>query len=728
MNSRFSRTAYILLLCVTLAPTGGTTAQGKGDPDTGKVVLYRDEYGVPHIYAPTVEAGAYAVGYAQAEDRLEELLKNMLRGTGEMAAAFGPDEYDNDLQNRLWQHNDFARKNFQRIRPEVRRYMAAYIQGVNDYLAAHQNEVPAWWGNRKLDVYMSLSHSRQFMWSWPAGQALGELRGAGIAPNFTADMRSSNQMAISPSRSSAKAPILVIDPHLSWWGATRFWEFRIHAGELHGSGFTIPGNPYVGLGHTDHVAWAMTTGGPDTADIYVLTLNPNNSLEYKYDNGWKALTHRNVKISVKGEDKPREVTFYDSHNGPVVARQGNKAFVAKLAYADEVQYGEAFYLFNMAKNVEDFRRALDLNQIMPQNVMVADTSGNIYYQRTGRVPIRPDGYDFTKPVDGSTSKTEWLGIHPARDLISIENPAQGYMQNCNISPDVMMVNSPMTPEKKKIYMFNQPAGRTHQRAARMVEILQEDSSVTPEEAIAISLDNHCYQYERWTAALKTADSKHGAAHKNDSDYQAGLREIMSWKGRSDSESRGALKYYYWRQGVKSVLGSSYVALVTKFADYMAALDKPKENVDPPTEEELKALVEGLSSAMRVMREKHQRLEVNYGDVFRAGRDDKSWPVSGGSLQDEGMATPRAIGFGPEHPDHTRWGGSGQTSTQVVVLSKPVQSWTQPPIGQSDRPGSLFYRDQAEKLFSPGKMKPTWYQKRELLKHVHSRVELNSTTN
>src|SRR5688572_14538114 len=107
MSSRILRAVYILLLSVSLA------AQGKGDPDTGKVVLYRDEYGVPHIYAPTVEAGAYAVGHAQAEDRLEELLKNMLRGTGEMAAAFGPDEYNNDLQNRLWQHSDFARKNFQ---------------------------------------------------------------------------------------------------------------------------------------------------------------------------------------------------------------------------------------------------------------------------------------------------------------------------------------------------------------------------------------------------------------------------------------------------------------------------------------------------------------------------------------------------------------------------------------------------------------------------------------
>jgi acyl-homoserine lactone acylase PvdQ len=702
-----------------------TEARGPADSDAGKTIVYRDEYGVPHLYADTVEHGLYAMGYAQAEDRLEELLKNYLRATGEMSAAFGPAHYRDDLVARVWDHYGIARKHYDRVRPEMRSHAAAFIQGVNDYMAQHPGEVPRWWGDRKVDVYMMVAHSRQFMWGWPLGQALSDLRAGNLSPDFNVDMHSSNEWAVAPTRTSVKAPILLIDPHLSWWGATRFWEFRIHAGALNGSGFTLPGSMYVGLGHNDHVAWAMTTGGPDTADIYELTLNPKNPMRYKYDEGWKELTARTIEVRVQGEDKPRRMTVYDSHNGPVVARQGDKVYVAKLAYADEVRFGEPYYHFNFARNVEEFKQGLALNQLMPQNVMVADTSGNIYYQRTGRVPIRPAGYDFFKPVDGSTSKTEWQGIHPASDLFQITNPEQGYMQNCNVPPDVMMVGSPLTPDKKRDYLFGQRPGLTHQRGARAVQLLTHDAFVTPEAALRYALDAYCLGYGRWLDALRQADRAFGNDYRNDTDYQAALRELSAWDGYANADSSAALKFYYWRQALNQQLGQKAATdLAAKINDYMAVLLKGKRTVDVLSSDESKALTKALATGMVTMRKNHNGISATYGEVFRVGRDDKSWPVNGGSLNAEGMATLRAIGFDPPRPDHTRWGHSGQTSTQVVVLTKPVQSWTQPPIGQSDHPDSPFYRDQAEKLFSPGKMKPTWYAKEELLKHVSRREELH----
>jgi hypothetical protein len=93
-------------------------------------------------------------------------------------------------------------------------------------------------------------------------------------------------------------------------------------------------------------------------------------------------------------------------------------------------------------------------------------------------------------------------------------------------------------------------------------------------------------------------------------------------------------------------------------------------------------------------------------------------VGGGSI--DGIKTPRAISFGSSDHDKTFLGHGGQTSTQVVQLTKPPHSWTLLPLGESDHVDSKHWDDQAEKLFSPGKLKPTYFlDKAELLKHVET---------
>ncbi len=243
---------------------------------------------------------------------------------------------------------------------------------------------------------------------------------------------------------------------------------------------------------------------------------------------------------------------------------------------------------------------------------------------------------------------------------------------------------------------------------------------------AFAVDVYCPQFDRWVRALTDADRKLGAAYKSDADYQAGLKGIQAWDGYANADSPGALKYYYWRNTLHKKLGQqANAALIARVNDYLDLFGWSKKQ-EPVTEADEKALIEALAEAMKRMRANHNSLDAVYGDVFRVGRDDQSWPVAGGTLIHEGMATLRSIGFGEERADHTRWGGpsSGQSSTEVIILSKPIRSFTQPPIGQSDRKDSPHYRDQAEKLFSRGKMKSTWFAKEELLDgHVKSQIEL-----
>jgi len=699
------------------------TLPGKGE-DAGKTVIYRDQWGVAHIYAPDAEAGSYAVGWGQAEDRPEELLKNFLRAMGEGASVDGPAALQSDLIARMFDHYGVAQRNLQQLSDRSRVLTEAYVRGVNDFYRAHPQDLPAWWKDRSVDSAMVVAFGRMFLYSWSISDGFQDLARAGIEPGFAKVLRASNEMAVSPGRSAEKAAILVIDPHLSWWGPSRFWEFRIHAGEWVGSGFTLAGFPTIGLGHNQHVAWAMTTGGPDTADIYELTLKPDDPGKYFYDGVWKDLTSREVALKVAGVGS-RSIRIQDSHYGPVVATEGRKAYALKTSYAEEVRSLDAWLQMNRGEDYRDVVRALELKQLFPQNVMVADDRGNIYYQRTGRVPVRPEGYDWSRPVDGATSKTEWQGFHANQDLVQILNPPQGYMQNCNIPPDAMMPGSPLQPGKYRDYIFSDRShgklgGWSNPRGARAVELLSSDASVTAEAAMKYALDIHPYGSERWIDSLRQGDGMFGAEMKEIPEYSAAIGDLLNWDQELDGASTGALKFYYWKEQIHTSSDPLLLGIPAKLNHfYPGAPSTASENVLSPAE--LKALVQAFVTSMQRLKLDYGRLDLAYGDVFRVGRDGKSWSVGGGG--DFGTSTLRSIGFGKPRQDKTRWGEEGQTSTQVIVLSNPIRSWTAPPIGQSDRPDSPHFADQAEKLFSPRTMKPTWWTPGELKDHIESRIVL-----
>ena len=100
--------------------------------DVGRTVVYRDTWGVPHIYAPTAKAGMYAIGWAQAEDRPEELLKNFLRALGESACFDGLKAIQSDTASHLWDHYGTSKRYFDRNRPEIREQIRAFANIQNN--------------------------------------------------------------------------------------------------------------------------------------------------------------------------------------------------------------------------------------------------------------------------------------------------------------------------------------------------------------------------------------------------------------------------------------------------------------------------------------------------------------------------------------------------------------------------------------------------------------------
>src|SRR5262245_11987290 len=687
------RAFFALSILLTLfSPTGSTNVSANKERE---IEILRDDFWVPHIFARTLEDAAFASGYVQAEDRLEELLKNYRKAEGTMAEVFGPEWLRHDYIQRVWKHAAISREKYMSVSPKMRACMEAFQAGVKQFMTEHPEKVPKW--APELHPSQIVALGRYIIWGWPLGEANGDLRRAGIEPDPT-EYRGSNQMLLAPEKTAMKAPIAVIDPHLSWYGEFRFYELRIYADDFAVSGVSILGLPFPSLGHSRFCSVAMTTGGPDTSDIFEEEIHPRNASQYKYEGGWREIDERKevIKVLDGGQVVNKEVLIEYTNHGPIVAHKDGKAYSMAIPYQDEVGLADQIYEMYQARNLEEMKAALSKLQLMGQNIMVATVQGDIYYVRNGRVPVRPKGCDPSKPMPGSDSSCLWKGIHPFTDLVQLANPPQGYMQNNNVSPFAMMKDSPLRAEKYLPYIYNSQNDPGHQRAVMTLEQLDAAKKVTIEQAIDLAFSNQVHGAELWQARLKTAWEKVPDNAKTE-DGQKVYELIQRWNGRSDADSWNALSYYAFKTGfVDPAVGRS-AAIPDSVSD----------------EDFYKAVERGAAW----LKSTFGKVEVPYGQYFRIGREGgKTYPVGGGTLREAGMATPRAIGF--RKVGNEMVGNSGQTSTQVVIMTKPPQSFTVLPLGESDDKDGGHWDDQAEKLFSKNKMKPSYFlDRKELMRHV-----------
>src|SRR5262249_49032270 len=155
----------VLLAIITLSLVLPFAVHSNTTAAADEATIYRDEYGIPHVFASTLEAAAYAVGYAQAEDRLEELLKNYRRANGTMAEVFGPDSYRSDLIQRMWRHSEISREKYNQVSPKMRASIEAFIDGVKAFMREHPEQVPKW--AQEIHPWDVIALGRYIIWGWP---------------------------------------------------------------------------------------------------------------------------------------------------------------------------------------------------------------------------------------------------------------------------------------------------------------------------------------------------------------------------------------------------------------------------------------------------------------------------------------------------------------------------------------------------------------------------------
>jgi acyl-homoserine lactone acylase PvdQ len=680
------------VLSVLLAT--GLAAAGGG----GRVTVVRDLWGVPHVQGSSESAAAFGAGYAQAEDRLEDILFGYLAARGRAASVLGEEWLEPDLDARTARHIELARERYSELSPLLRGILEQFVAGIRAYMRDHPERVPAW--GLVPEPIDPVARMRAFAWAWPWGQVRGELA---RAARPTEEPRGSNAFVVSRARSAEGAVLALIDPHLAWDALSRFHELHVDGGALHVFGFAIPGTPLPALGHTDVLSIAATTGGPDTGDVYEERIDPENPLRYEYDGAWRSVQVETVEIEVKTHDGMRRETrtIERTHHGPILRREAGRAWAARTAYDGEIAIVEQWMRLFLARDLDGFLAAMSQNQSLPQNLLYGDVHGETLYLRAGRVPRRPAGYDWARPVPGWTSATEWLGFHPVSDLVQLRDPETGFLQNCNGSPATVTTNSRLTAERYLPYLYNARTERTNDRGRRLLELLGGDPSITLDDARRFAADTFVVSASGWQRQLALAWSTIGSRPE---ELAPAVRLLAEWDGRVELDRVGPTLFRYWMRACR--------AEGSKVPADLASRERP------PDGQESSALVRALEAAVDDMRRRFGRIDVPWGQVHRVERGTESWSAPGCSA--DGISTLFSVRAGaPDAQGVSKLEGGSLCTTIVLLRPGAVQSWSVTPYGQSDDPTSSHYTDQGRLLFHGARLKPTWFGGRGLRRHVES---------
>ena len=248
----------------------------------------------------------------------------------------------------------------------------------------------------------------------------------------------SNDWVVSGAHTVTGKPLLSNDMHLGHNMPNLWYEAHLkcvnQSGSLDVAGVTLPGMPYVIVGHNQRIAWGFTNVGPTVTDAFIENFNAQGA--YQTPQGWQQPEHRAEVIHVK--DRPDvTVDVKITRHGPIITDilPGETRQIAlRWTLYDGLRM--PFFDVDTAQNWEDFRKAFSQLDAPGQNVVYADVDGNIGYQTTGRVPIRAAG-DGSLPVSGADNAHEWTGYIPFDKLPSIYNPPSGVIATANgrITPD-----------------------------------------------------------------------------------------------------------------------------------------------------------------------------------------------------------------------------------------------------------------------------------------------------
>lgn len=691
-----------------------------------QATIYRDTWGVPHVYGDTPRALAFAFGYAQAEDRLDTLMRAYRVATGRAAAVFGTGYEDSDAFALKMGHGDLAVQALENAPPLTRDLCEGFALGVNAWIADHPARVPEWADGARPEDVLALMHC--YLMSFAPFDLPGVYHRP--APAF-----SGNAWALGPPRTQTGAAVLVINPHAYYEGPFQWYEAHLAGPRMNVAGATLCGLPVILQGHNDVLGWALTPNYPDFADVYIqsdegVELPPGDpntmQLEALLERlliGRELIQSRTYFVNTPGGMRSRSVSFRPTSRGPIVGElEGKPCSFFVGGYAN---FGTLEQLVGMAaaRDLGEFQSALAMRQLPCFHVVYADREGNLFYLYNatvgdksvppgiglGGIPtsptegldgvMGPDGYyAWEEPVPAGDFRYGWGEMLPLDALPGLVNPPSGYLQACGTPPWAVTGDSGIDPSAVPPWLADD---RDTFRAQRVRHLLSMGKR-SFQEAQAMVYD---VLVPFATAAvphvLEWADAREDFFESAHPDTRHALDVLGSWNFIAETNSPGMTLFNAWWTAYRQLAGPGIPDAV-HYQEFMSATPRVKD-----------IALEAASNAAREMRNLHDAIEVPWGDVHRLRKGDHERAIPGGLAGEPVLVTG---GYGAAH--RKLLAGYGYAYAMAVQFGEAPESVSVAPGGVSDDPASTHFADQLE-LFAERRFKVNYFLDKDVQRYAES---------
>ena len=690
----------MVLASASLAVTPGTSDSAE------EIRILRDPWGVPHILAESDYGALYGHGWSLAEDQLVNALSALWTVQGRRTEIDGPGAVGLDRTMRLMRvHADIADA-WPNYDEEYRNACVGFSDGINAWMKANPDQVPAWaepveptWGlalGRVIDFIPQVRRA-----NGKARRIAPELiilRNNGDINNY--EQVGSNAWAVDGGRTESGETVMLTDPHLPW-----LHEFRLYEAHMRGKTFECAGASFVGVplpqfARNANVAWGWTWNGPDHADVYRLTLDPKDSGRYLFD-GESIPFERTETVYRMPDGTEERETLLASVHGPITHVDEEKGYAVayRLSALGQSNTGAQYLEMLRARNLDELQEAMAQLQVCHFNQVASDTRGDIRYLWGGRIPVRPEGVDFTKVMDGSTSATLWEAdaVVPLAKMPQVNNPPCGFVQNCNNSPSTT-TGTEADPQPDTYPAGAVRSGRSDTgRAWYLRKRLAVNEKLSIDDCRDIATDSYMIPHEPMSRLLAHSWETYGEDYPERDAIAENVREILGWDGepRVHTQVPTIFTLWLWKTFNRTALPVSL-------------LEKTVSEVD---EAFATKLFDGMLAAQEELRSLVPLPNVPWGMMHIIRRENRVWPVETGMYPAISLMNANLVPKGRKLEDLNCVVGSAYVGFHVMD-ENGMRSESIMPLGQTDRT-DLPYVDAMTDLFVMRELKPLPFTDEEL---------------